>query len=98
MTDLQNERLVEREWSGEATEEAASDHQSRGELWRTLRRRPTFVISSLIIAFMLFIAAFPSPVAGLFGHGDPHFCDLLKSGQGPENGHPFGYDIQGCDL
>jgi oligopeptide transport system permease protein len=98
MTDLQNERIIAGEWTGEGSEEPAAEHHSRAEVWRTLRRRPTFIISSLIIVFMLFIAAWPAPVAGLFGHGDPHFCDLIKSGQGPQSGHPFGYDIQGCDL
>jgi oligopeptide transport system permease protein len=99
MTDIQAQRGVERDWSEDgAAEDLAFEHPSRGELWRTLRRRPTFIVSSVIIAFMLFIAAWPAPVAGLFGHGDPHVCDLLKSGHGPTSGHPFGYDIQGCDL
>src|SRR4051812_29097560 len=70
----------------------------RGETWRILRRRPAFLISSAIIAFMLLIAAFPAPVAGLFGNGDPRYCDLASSGVGPQSGHPFGFDIQGCDL
>jgi len=44
------------------------------------------------------IAAFPGLFAGWFGNGDPRVCNLLDSGGTPESGHPFGFDIQGCDL
>jgi ABC-type dipeptide/oligopeptide/nickel transport system permease subunit len=40
----------------------------------------------------------PAPFAALFGHGDPHACDLALSDRGPSWGHPFGFDVQGCDL
>lgn len=69
-----------------------------GDAWQSLRRKPTFLFALLLIGFMAFIAVFPSPVAGLFGHGDPRFCDLAHSGAPPSTGHPFGYDLQGCDL
>ena len=40
----------------------------------------------------------PAPFAALFGHGDPYACDLARSDRGPSWGHPFGFDVQGCDL
>jgi oligopeptide transport system permease protein len=44
---------------------------------------------------VLLVAAAP----GLFAGGaDPRACDLNNSGVGPVAGHPFGFDIQGCDL
>jgi oligopeptide transport system permease protein len=100
MTDLYGTELVEREELADAIGGAPGEggHLGRRGLWRVLRRKPVFVVSSLIIGLMLVMAAFPGPVAALFGHGNPHFCDLTKSGFGPSSGHPFGYDIQGCDL
>ena len=49
-------------------------------------------------ALVLAMAIFPAPFAALFGHGDPHACDLALSDRGPSQGHPFGFDVQGCDL
>jgi oligopeptide transport system permease protein len=59
---------------------------------------PRVLIPSSVVLFMLTIAAFPSVFAGWFGHGDPRQCDLGSSRGGPQAGHPFGFDIQGCDL
>ena len=64
------------------------------DAWYDLRRRPTFVISALLIVFLLFVAAFP----GVFTNLDPKFCELSNSRGGPTGGHPFGYDKQGCDV
>ncbi|WP_240347644.1 ABC transporter permease [Curtobacterium sp. 24E2] len=47
---------------------------------------------------MLLVASFPQLFAGLFGHGDPRVCDLGQSGASPTSGHPFGFDLQGCDV
>ena len=60
--------------------------------------RPTVLVPAALVGLVLLVAAFPSLFAGLFGHGDPRACDLAHSRQGPTSGHPFGYDIQGCDL
>lgn len=65
---------------------------------RAMLRRPLFVFSASGVLLLCAIAAVPGAFAGWFGHGDPHACDLDHSGQGPAAGHPFGYDIQGCDL
>ncbi|MFE0253610.1 ABC transporter permease [Streptomyces sp. NPDC059010] len=64
------------------------------DAWRDLRRNPVFLISALIILFLLLIAVFPAAIAS----GSPLKCDLAKAQQGSAPGHPFGYDGQGCDV
>lgn len=64
------------------------------EAWRTLRRRPLFIISSVIILALLLVALFPD----VFASKSPTFCQLQDSLAGPRSGHPFGFDIQGCDI
>lgn len=63
-----------------------------------LSRRPLFILASLIVLLALAMVIAPAPFAGLFGHGDPHLCHLADSDVGPASGHPFGFDVQGCDL
>jgi oligopeptide transport system permease protein len=64
------------------------------EAWRTLRRRPLFIISSVIILLLIVISIFP----GLFATQDPTHCVLQNSLKGGSSGHPFGFDLQGCDI
>ncbi|MEV0947373.1 ABC transporter permease [Rhodococcus sp. NPDC049939] len=64
------------------------------DAWRDLRRRPLFLVASVIIFVVVAVAAFPS----LFTNTDPRFCDLTFSMQGPSSGHWFGFDRQGCDI
>ena len=64
------------------------------DAWHDLRRNPTFVISALLILFLIIVAVFPS----LFTATDPKFCDLGQSNKGGAPGHPFGYNRQGCDI
>jgi oligopeptide transport system permease protein len=64
------------------------------DAWRELRRNPLFIVSSAIIIIMVLMAAFP----WLFTRQDPRVCDLADSRKGPEPGHWFGFDIQGCDY
>jgi ABC-type dipeptide/oligopeptide/nickel transport system permease subunit len=40
----------------------------------------------------------PQPFAGLFGHPDPRVCELSRTVKPPTAGHPFGFDVQGCDV
>ena len=67
-----------------------------------LRHRPLLtprvLLPASVVALVLVVAAFPGWFAGWFGHGDPRTCDLANSRGGPTSGHPFGFDIQGCDL
>jgi oligopeptide transport system permease protein len=64
------------------------------EAWRTLRRRPLFIVSSVIILLLIVIALFP----GLFASQDPTHCVLQNSLGSGRSGHPFGFDLQGCDI
>lgn len=64
------------------------------DAWRKLRRRPLFIVSSLLIVFLLFVAFFP----GVFTAVDPTSCQLSNSEAGPRAGHPFGFTLQGCDV
>lgn len=64
------------------------------DAWHQLRRNPVFIISSLLILFLVVISIWPQLIAS----GDPLQCDLSKSQQGSAPGHPFGYDTQGCDV
>nr|WP_076388996.1 ABC transporter permease [Vaginimicrobium propionicum] len=65
-----------------------------GEAWKMLRRRPLFWVSLAIIVLALVVSAFP----GLFTSLDPRFCELKNSLVGPTDGHPFGFNKQGCDI
>ncbi|GAA3492312.1 MULTISPECIES: ABC transporter permease [Streptomyces] len=64
------------------------------DAWHDLRRNPVFLLSGLIIAFLVFISLWPSAIAS----GDPLACDLAKAQQGSQPGHPFGFNGQGCDV
>ncbi|WP_282694148.1 ABC transporter permease [Streptomyces sp. CC208A] len=71
-----------------------------GDAWRDLRRNPYFLVSSVLIFFLLLIAAFPtlftsaSPTAGdLVNHyvGKPELSKIASEGW-------LGYDIQGRSV
>ncbi|MFE7036048.1 ABC transporter permease [Streptomyces sp. NPDC057621] len=64
------------------------------DAWRDLRRNPVFIISGLVILFLIVISLWPSAIAS----GNPLKCDLAKSQEGSQPGHPFGYNGQGCDV
>nr|WP_229820842.1 ABC transporter permease [Streptomyces ruber] len=64
------------------------------DAWRDLRRNPVFLVSALVILFLVVIAIWPSAIAS----GNPLHCDLAKAQDGAESGHPFGYNGQGCDV
>jgi oligopeptide transport system permease protein len=67
------------------------------DAWYDLRRRPTFIISMIIILVLLVMSIWPS----LFTSIDPfnaRSCDLATARQGPSAGNVFGRDNLGCDL
>ena len=64
------------------------------DAWRTLRRNPLFISSGLLILFIVFVALFP----GVFTKQDPNYCTLDNSLEPASAGHPFGFDVQGCDV
>ena len=71
---------------------------ARPSPWVLLLRRPLFWVASTILLIMLAFAVAPAPFAGLFGNGDPRACDLADSKVESAPGHPFGFDLQGCDI
>ena len=64
------------------------------DAWRHLRKRPMFIIASLIIIVLLTMAIWPS----LFTNADPRNCPLVDSLLRPSSQHWFGTDLQGCDY
>ncbi len=73
---------------------AARPRSLWSDAWRDLRRNPVFIVSALVIAFLVVISIWPNVIAG----GNPLACDINKSQDGPAPGHPFGFDTQGCDV
>ncbi|HWD82233.1 MAG TPA: ABC transporter permease [Kribbella sp.] len=67
---------------------------SNRELLWALLRKPQFDICLVLVVAFFAMAAVPR----LFTSVDPRFCELTKSQHGREPGHPFGFDIQGCDY
>ncbi|MCU1526857.1 MAG: Peptide transporter permease [Frondihabitans sp.] len=65
---------------------------------RRLLTTPGVLIPAVILVLLAVVAIFPGAVAGLFGHGDPFVCQLGDSAASASPGHPFGRDVQGCDL
>ncbi|KUO21762.1 ABC transporter permease [Streptomyces dysideae] len=78
----------------EDTGPAGKPRSLSSDAWRDLRRNPVFIISGLIILFLVVISLWPSAIAS----GSPLKCDLAKAQGGSQPGHPFGYDGQGCDV
>lgn len=78
----------------DAVKDAGAPQSQWGEAWKSLRKRPLFWISGVLILVACLMAAFP----GLFTNVDPRYCELSKSLAGPESGHPFGFNRQGCDI
>lgn len=64
------------------------------EAWRNLRKNPMFIISAILILFIIFVAIFPQ----VFTAEDPRACTLGNSVAPPSAGHPLGYTFQGCDI
>ncbi|GAA1424444.1 ABC transporter permease [Streptomyces thermospinosisporus] len=64
------------------------------DAWRDLRRNPVFIVSALVICFLIVISLWPSLIAS----GSPLKCDLSKAQEGSQPGHPFGFNGQGCDV
>ena len=76
-------------------DESQKARSTWADAWDSMRRRPMFWISSVLIVLIAVIALFP----GLFTSVSPSLgCDLGKSNGGPEAGHPFGFTRQGCDV
>ncbi|ORT61180.1 ABC transporter permease [Streptomyces sp. CB03238] len=67
------------------------------DAWRDLTHNWVFLVSAVLIVFLLVMAVFPQ----LFTSQDPYakgFCDLSNSVVPPSGAHWFGFDVQGCDI
>lgn len=64
------------------------------DAWKTLRRNPLFIISAILVVFVLIVALFPQ----MFTKVNPRDCRLENSLAPASAGHPFGFDLQGCDV
>ncbi|UBZ05299.1 ABC transporter permease [Bifidobacterium pseudolongum] len=78
----------------DTVDESAPATSMWSDAWRALRRNPLFIISSILIVFIIFVALFP----GVFTKNDPNYCTLDNSLEPARPGHPFGFDLQGCDV
>jgi oligopeptide transport system permease protein len=76
-------------------DESQKARSTWADAWDSMRRRPMFWVSSVLIVLILLVAAFPS----LFASFPPNDqCALSNSNGGPSAGHPFGFTRQGCDV
>ncbi|WP_406052624.1 ABC transporter permease [Kribbella sp. NBC_00889] len=67
-------------------------------VWATVRRRVLFWLPLTVLAVLLLLTLFPGWVGGWFGTPDPRACDISASARPSSHGHPFGQDLQGCDV
>ncbi len=67
------------------------------DAWLELRARPTVWAALIILLLMTAMALAPGVLTSLLTEGGDR-CDLARSKQGPSAGHPFGFDLQGCDY
>ena len=76
-------------------DESQKARSTWADAWDSMRRRPTFWVSSALILLIAVVALFPT----LFTQVSPNLnCLLANSNGGPEAGHPFGFTRQGCDV
>ena len=68
--------------------------EARAGAGRRLLRSPAFLVPLFVILVLAGMAFAPTA----FGAGDPFDCSLSKSLEPPKAGHPFGFDLQGCDY
>lgn len=64
------------------------------DAWRDLRGRWMFWTAGVFVVILVIVASFPD----LFAPVDPFACSLSDSNAGPREGHPFGFNFQGCDV
>lgn len=65
-----------------------------GDALRDLRKRPTVILSIVIIVPVVAIAFLP----WLFTGTDPEVCKIADAKAPPREGHPFGFSPDGCDY
>lgn len=78
----------------DAADTSSAPRSLWGDAAHNLVRNPVFVVSALLILFVLFMAAFPQ----VFSAQDPRLGNLSIARQGPSAEHPFGTTVQGYDI
>jgi len=78
----------------DAVDESAPSTSQWGDAWKQVRRRPLFIVPSLIILLLILVALFPS----WFANAEPRYQELAKALGGPESGHPLGFTRLGTDV
>jgi oligopeptide transport system permease protein len=78
----------------DAVDESAPSGGVFTEAWKQLRKRPIFIVASLIILLLLVVSLFPS----WFTSQDPRYQDLASALTGPAPGHPLGFTRLGADV
>lgn len=78
----------------DSVDEQAPPTSMWADAWKTLRRNPLFIIAAVLAIFVILVALFPS----LFAKQDPNSCALANSLESGGPGHPFGFDLKGCDV
>ena len=70
----------------DSVDESAPASSLWADAWRTLRKNPMFIISAVLIVFIIFVALFP----GVMTKQNPNYCTLENSLEPASKGHPFG--------
>lgn len=65
-----------------------------GDARARLIRNPVFLLSVVYLLVVTSMAAFPK----LWTSQDPFACSISQSRQPPGDGHPFGFNLLGCDY
>lgn len=78
----------------DSVDEQAPPTSMWADAWKTLRKNPLFIVSAVLAIFVILVALFPS----FFAKQDPNSCALANSLEPGRSGHPFGFDLQGCDV
>jgi oligopeptide transport system permease protein len=78
----------------DAVDESAPSGGVFTEAWKQLRKRPIFIVASLIILLLVVVSVFPS----WFTSQDPRYQDLASALTGPTSGHPLGFTRLGADV
>ncbi|MFT4185686.1 MAG: ABC transporter permease [Micrococcaceae bacterium] len=75
--------------------EEAAPTSMWNEAWQSLRKKPMFIVSSVLIVFLIIVGLFPD----LFSKVAPNAgCILDNVDSPPAKGHPLGFTSQGCDV
>ncbi len=78
----------------DAVDESAPTGGLFADAWKQLRKRPIFIVASLIILLLVVVSLFPS----WFTSTNPRFVDLSVALQGPSAPHPLGVTRGGTDV